>query len=168
MNAKEINVLKEEAAKEGYDISENDILYVILRQKISDSSIIYSALYGEINDEEISDYEKEKKLFFIKNKLFPKSQMITFEENRRELQDMIPKIRAKVADGSLSEKDGLVQEKDVRALLEKTFGTGNKEEGTQIIVNQRFEDVCPYCHHETPMPSKERCMEVYNLVERQK
>ena len=141
---------------------------MILRSKISDAKIAYSVIFGNASESVTSEYDRNAKLRFIKEEIFPSRKNISFEENRERLIDLIDEIQAQAKLGGIKAKDAVAQEAAIRVQLERTFSDGVKEEGNQIIVESRFSDVCPNCHHEIPLPTKERAMKIYNLIEKTK
>lgn len=166
MTNEEIQDLIQRSKKLGHEVTMKDISYVVLRNTIHDVPSAYYSLYSKGTDEIIGEYDRSKKISYLKNEIFPPKRTVSFEENREQLIVLLDKIKQQADTGEIKAKDAVAQEAAIRVQLERTFSTGNKEDGNQIIVESKFDDVCPYCHHEIALPPKERAMEVYNLMER--
>lgn len=166
MTNEAIQELIQKSKKLGYEVTMKDIGYAILRNTITDAASCYYTLYSKGTDDIVSEYDKSKKITYLRNDIFPPKRTVSFEENREQLIGLLDKIKQQSDTGEIKAKDAVAQEAAIRVQLERTFSTGDKEDGNQIIVESKYDDVCPYCHHEIALPPKERAMEVYNLMER--
>lgn len=128
MDIEEIKNIINKAKKSGYEIGLRDISYVILRSKISDAKIAYSVIFGNESENVTSEYDRNAKLRFIKEEIFPSRKNISFEENRERLIDLIDEIQAQAKLGGIKAKDAVAQEAAIRVQLERTFSDGVKED----------------------------------------
>lgn len=167
MTNEEIQDLIQRSKKKGYEVNLKDISYAILRNTIKDAPSAYYSLYSKGTNEIITEYDKSKKIAYLLNEIFPPKRTVSFEENREQLIGLLDKIKQQADTGEIKAKDAVAQEAAIRVQLERTFSTGNKEDGNQIIVETKYDDICPHCHHEIALPSKERAMKVYNLMEKE-
>jgi len=92
---------------------------------------------------------------------------ITKEENREALMAELDEISRLQRNGDLDAKDAVMARARIRFELNKNFEMDKSEDERRIlIVPQKHDIVCPHTHFEcTYMPTKEACMEHYNLKE---
>lgn len=168
----------------GHDVSVRDISYVLLSKEYDSDSIAYKSIFGKDSDKDIIDgYAKSKKIVFLNNYIKanfkkekePKKKKssadgnledITFEENKSALIDMIQRIPSLIASEKLSEKDAFKLEMEARTKLNDKFDV-EKEQGQQyVIVEKKFNFICPHLHKECYVYTKEDLMEKYGLIEK--
>ena len=93
---------------------------------------------------------------------------ISKEENRAELIRMIEVIKRDMDNGDIERKDGLKMIADIRVKLNDKFEI--EEQHTQrrlIVVPQKRDIICAHTQREcTYWPTKEACMQHYNLTEK--
>lgn len=92
---------------------------------------------------------------------------LTKEENREALMAELEEISRLQRNGELDAKDAIMARARIRFELNKNFEMEKSEDERKIIVvPQKHDIVCPHSHREcTYMPTKEACMEYYNLKE---
>jgi hypothetical protein len=56
---------------------------------------------------------------------------------------------------------------DIRVKLNDKFKVESKQQARYIVVQKRYNNVCPHCNREIYIPSKQDLMEEYNLTEKQ-
>lgn len=91
----------------------------------------------------------------------------TKEENKAALLRQIDEIEEAYQKGKISFKDKSSQIYAIRFRLQDKFDMERSgDERRIIVVPQKHDYICPYTHREcSKMPSKEACMEYYNLKE---
>lgn len=94
---------------------------------------------------------------------------LTKDENRKALMDELREINYLQKNGELEAKDAIMAKTRIRFELNKNFEMEKSDDERRIIVvPQKHDKVCPYTHREcTDMPTKEACMQYYNLVEKE-
>lgn len=168
----------------GHEVSVRDISYVLLSKEYDSDSIAYKSIFGKDSDKDIIDsYAKSKKIVFLNNYIkanFKKEKElkkkkssadgnledITFEENKSAIIDLIQKIKQQADIGAIEPKDALKMELDARTKLNDKFDV-EKEQGQQyVIVEKKFNFICPHLHKECYVYTKEDLMEKYGLIEK--
>ena len=182
MKIKDIEKTIEDAKAAGFDVSVRDISYVILFFEYNNAAVSYKSIYGGVaTDYDIDSYHNSPYIEFLRKyikKNFKNSKDtgtstekmfadITFEENKDALISMLDEIQKGVNDGKIDYKDGLKLQADIRFKLKDKFEIEKKESMQYVIVEKKYNDVCPTCHHEIYIPTKEDLMEKYNLIEKQ-
>lgn len=181
--------------KMGYTIMIRDISYVYLCRMFDDCKVVYKLLYGiNASDDEAeryanrpqtkilidyinSNYPIEEKQIEKKPEIFKKKKIdndedsITFDENRKGMEADIRAIEKLIKDSGNSldtkELSSLIKIKaDLRVKLNDKFGAGEKNEEQYIIVEPKFNYICPHTSKECYVYTKEDLMKKYNLVER--
>lgn len=184
MTVKEIERIIKEAKTMKHTISVKDISYVILFFEYSSASIAYKSIFDKnATDETINDYDKSKRIDFLKSYYFcnfkevnieqslvqrkvDSSSDITFEENKAELLSLIAAAKKGYEDGQIELKEYLVIEKDIRIKLNDKFNMSSENDQNLVIVETKFNSICPYCNREIYVPSKTDLMKKYNLIEK--
>lgn len=92
---------------------------------------------------------------------------ISFEENKAGLIELLNKLQQAIDNKEISTKDALKIEADVRTKLNDKFGASEKDNGNVVVVEPKFNYICPYTRRECYIHSKEECMKRYNLVEKE-
>ena len=74
----------------------------------------------------------------------------------------------KMETGEISFKDGATILKDIAIKLNDKFDVKEEVKDQIVIVEEKFDAICPYCSHEVALKpmSKIEAMEMYNLVEK--
>lgn len=168
----------------GHDISVRDISYVLLSKEYDSESIAYKSIFGkDSNRLQIDNYVSSSRIVALSNYIKanfkkekePKKKKssanggledITFEENKSAIIDLIQKIKHEAENGTIEPKDALKMELDARTKLNDKFDV-EKEQGQQyVIVEKKFNFICPHLHKECYVYTKEDLMEKYGLIER--
>lgn len=172
---KKLKELSEAAEKKGYEVKVRDVAFVVLCDEFEDKELAYRVAYGdECND--ISSYMKTSKIQFLndyvkyvsvdsESKQISEDRM-SFEENKRELIKLIKDIETAMENGEIEKKDGYARIVDIRTKLNDKFNVNENKQNRFIIVESKFNDICPYCGHEIRTQTKEELMAKYNLVEK--
>ncbi len=138
-------------------------------------SIAYMCLFGKDDDFKeykksaevtiLTDYMKRSKL--LTGYVAPTSGGITFEENKAELERLIIETQNALEQGLIEPKDALRIQADLRVKLNDKFNVQAKEEERTIVVERKFDFVCPTTHRECYQLNKEEAMKRWNLIEKQ-
>jgi hypothetical protein len=92
---------------------------------------------------------------------------ITFEENKKEMERLLAKTQKAMEDGLVDPKDALKIMADIRVKLNDKFKVESKNQYRQIIVEKKFDFVCPHTRHECYQLDKDFAMKKWNLIEKQ-
>lgn len=171
-----------------HDVSVRDISFVILSKEFDSASIAYKAIYGkDCSSSDIEEYDKSRKISALRtyiNSNFNKEEKstkktsknkgkedfedISFEENKAAIIQLIANVKQAAKDGTIDPKDALKMELDARTKLNDKFDV-EKEQGQQyVIVEKKFNFICPHLHKECYVYTKEDLMEKYGLIEKPK
>lgn len=175
-----LNDIVSECKSSGYDVKVRDICYSLLCRYFDDAETVYRCLFDPYGTESVATmqtYEKSSKVAFLEGKLkkFIYKQKgkketpdITFDENLRDMLKLKEDTQKKMETGEISFKDGATILKDIAIKLNDKFDVKEEVKDQIVIVEEKFDAICPYCSHEVasrPM-SKIEAMEKYNLVEK--
>lgn len=172
-----------------HDISVRDISFVILSREFDNDIVAYKAIFGKDSDRDIiEEYSSSKKISSLRtyikssfdkveNKPTPvkpkkeavskdKLSDITFEENKAAIIDLIKEIKELAAKGEIPAKDAKKMELDARTKLNDKFEVEKSEGQQYIIVEKKFNFICPHLHKECYIYTKEDLMEEYGLIEK--
>ena len=178
----------EDCKKAGHEIGIRDIAYVFLSKNFDDIRMPYRCLFGldvDYNPDYAETYDKTGRVEYLKGyvetnfsdgttskkrrkKSGGEDVDISFEENKAEIIKLIQETKDKEASGELDAKESLNMQTKLRVALNDKFGAKEDVKDQVVIVNQKYDDLCPNCFSEVarrPL-SKQEAMEMYNLVER--
>lgn len=158
---------------EDVDIRVRDIAYALLSRMFADRKTAYQCLFGADGyDEYVSSDIREKLDDYLKNEGFVRSFStdtdtgeISFEENKSALTKMIADIEADMAAGLIEKKDGYARIADIRYKLNDKFKVEAAKKDRMIIVEKKFDFVCPHTLRECYQLDKEDAMKRWNLIE---
>lgn len=100
---------------------------------------------------------------------------ITFEENREGLENQLVEIRALIEELK-ADPNGydpktmallIKTEADIRVKLNDKFGASEKISEQYVIVQKKFDFICPHTRRECYQMTKEDAMNKWNLVEKE-
>jgi hypothetical protein len=160
----------------GKPIRVRDIAYTLLA-KMFDAKTAFQCLFP--GEENIFDVYAEDKLRdeletylteqgYIKNLSTDEDTGgITFNENKREMEMLLEKTQRALDDGLIEPKDGLKILADIRVKLNDKFKVQEQSKDRMIIVEKKFDFVCPYTKHECYQLDKEDAMKKWDLIEKQ-
>jgi len=193
MTIEEVDKMMDDLVKRGYKPIRLDLAFALLRDIVGIEAAGYLLYRAPLKHPK--DYASSGKSMYIKKMLKdmglgyearpkePKKATenddsaqdnkkrltgdITREQNKTELLSLIERARRASENGDIDVKDALTMEKDIRVKLQDKFDMEKSEDERRIIVvPQKHDVVCPHTHREcTYMPTKEACMEHYNLKE---
>lgn len=177
----QISKIIDDCKSSGYTIKVRDISFVLLSECYEDMTLAYKVVFGsDFEDSEVEEYNASNALSFLRRYINSnyrnnasngsksgKINDITFEENKAEIIRLIHLADEKYASGEIEAKEHLKIVSDLRVKLNDKFKVQEEVKDQLVIVNQKYDDVCPYCHHEiaSKIMSMEEAMKKYNLVE---
>lgn len=168
------------ASDEGLSLKVRDISYVLLTRYFADKSYAYRVCFGadaDYSDEAINAYEEGDGYAFLKEALATVRDMgnvtydedITFEENKAYMLKLKKDTENAIEKNEIDKKDGFKILADLSVKLNDRFQVNAEVKDQVVIVEQKYNDVCPRCFAEIARRpiSKEEAMEMYDLIEKQ-
>ena len=168
------------ASDEGLSLKVRDISYVLLTRYFADKSYAYRVCFGadaDYSEEAINAYEEGDGYAFLKDALATVREMgnvtydedITFEENKAYMLKLKKDTEDAIEKKEIDKKDGLKILADLSVKLNDRFQVNSEVKDQVVIVEQKYNDVCPRCFTEIARRpiSKEEAMEMYDLIEKQ-
>ena len=160
--------------EKGVTVRVRDIAFTLLSKMFADSKTAYQCLFGQDGFDEYisSDYRTVLEDYmtqegYIRNiSTDAETGGITFEENKREMEKMLDDIKRDMEDGLIEKKDGYARMTDIRTKLNDKFKVEQQEQERTIIVEKKFDFVCPHTRHECYQLDKETAMNKFNLIEK--
>lgn len=165
------------ASSQGANLKVKDIAYVLLRRYFEDRSYAWRVCFSDADYDEktIDAYEESIGYKFLCEVLMDirdrggilYDEDITFEENKAYMLKLKRDTEIAMEAGELEKKDGLKILSDLSVKLNDKFSVQNEVKDQMVIVEHKYNDICPYCQHEVaskPM-TKEEAMATYNLKE---
>lgn len=173
MDNEQIRNTIEHFKEEGIDIRVRDIAYALLSRMFADRKTAFQCLFGtEGYDEYVSSEVREKLDDYLKFEGFVRSFStdgdtgeISFEENKSALTKMIADIETDMTAGLIERKDGYARIADIRYKLNDKFKVEAAQKDRMIIVEKKFDFVCPHTRRECYQLDKEDAMKRWNLIE---
>ena len=159
----------------GETVRVRDIAYSLLSRMFSDGATAYRCLFGEDGYEEYANDEMRNKLDdYMTQEGYIRSFStdadtggISFEENKSALTKMISDIEHDMEDGLIEKKDGYARIADIRYKLNDKFKVEAAQKDKMVIVEKRFDFICPHTRKECYQLDKEEAMKKWNLIEKQ-
>lgn len=165
------------ASSQGANLKVRDIAYVLLRRYFDDRSYAWRVCFTDADYDEktIDAYEEGVGYQFLCEVLADVrdrggllyDEDITFEENKAYMLKLKRDTEMAMEAGDLEKKDGLKILSDLSVKLNDKFSVQAEVKDQMVIVEHKYNDICPYCQHEVaskPM-TKEEAMATYNLKE---
>ena len=173
MDNEQIKKTIEHFKESGETIRVRDIAYTLLSKMFADSKTAYQCLFGTEGYDDYADGEMRGKLEqYMSDEGYIKSFStdadtggITFEQNRREMEILLEKTQQAMDDGLVDPKDGLKIMADIRVKLNDKFKVESKQRERTIIVQRKFDFVCPATRKECYQLDKDFAMKKWNLIE---
>ena len=173
MDNEQIKKTIEHFKDEGDTIRVRDIAYTLLSKMFVDNKTAYQCLFGtEGYDDYADDAMRGKLEQYLSDAGYIRSVSedndtgtITFEENRREMELLLKKTQQSMDDGLVDPKDGLKIMADIRVKLNDKFKVESKQQDRMIVVERKFNFVCPATRKECYQLDKEYAMKKWNLIE---
>lgn len=163
---------------QGENVRVRDIAYALLSEMFADPRTAYQCLFGGDTDG-YDEYSNDPMRDRLRRYLAVSGLMrtvgtddfgdgITFEENKREMEALLQRTQEAMDDGLVDPKDGLKLIADIRVKLNDKFKVERLQKERQIIVEKRFDFVCPHTRRECYQLDKEEAMRRWNLIENEK
>lgn len=194
ITVKDIEKIINDASKMKLEVTVRDISYVFLSFKYSVKDIAYKSIFEkDANSVTIEKYDKSKKIQFLKTYIasnFKEDNIekkkknvskkestidiesletdITFEENKAALVKLLQEVDEAIDRGDILYKDGTKMKIDIRSKLNDKFKVSDEGGQQYIIVERKFNFICPHLQKECYIYTKEDLMEEYGLVEKNK
>lgn len=165
----------------GHTIKVKDISYVLLCRNYDDVAVAYKVIFGDKTNSEILNYHNSRSISFLRDymdsnfaqqtketkrrKKKKDVEDITFEENKEAIIKMIKEVEEKEASGELDANQSAKLRAQLRIALNDKFQVKDEFKEQLVIVNTKYNDICPCCSHEIYIPTKEDLMAKYNLIE---
>lgn len=187
-----IAIVTDEAKRRGHDVRIRDIAYAILRMKLDDSYLAYNVVFGVPKDKDIEAYESlasnkflyeyfveqedeaRKKiekdttdddfLRLMQTKKVMDINDISFEENKAAMVELIQRTEDALAANKIDTDKGLKIIADLRVKLNDKFGASEKSNEQYIVVQPKFNTVCPHTRKECWEMTEEYAMNKFHLI----
>lgn len=163
--------------EQGENVRVRDIAYTLLAEMFADPKTAYQCLFGGESDgygEYSADPMRDSLKEYLTCEGFIRSVSddadtgtLTFEENKREMEALLRKTQKAMDDGLVDPKDGLKLIADIRVKLNDKFKMERQHQERQIVVEKRFDFVCPMTRRECYQLDREEAMRRWNLIEKQ-
>lgn len=161
--------------EEGENVRVRDIAYTLLSEMFADTKTVYQCLFGGETDG-YDEYSSDPMRDTLRDYLVEDGCIrsvsadageggITFEENKREMERLLAKTQKAMEDGVVDPKDGLKLIADIRVKLNDKFKMERQHQERQIIVEKKFDFVCPHTRRECYQLDKEYAMKKWDLIE---
>lgn len=195
MNNKEKNldIIVADATKFGFtDVRIRDVAFAVLQNFLNDSFIAYMVAFPteSKSQEEIDEYCQSPMQKFLQKRITkmlspkqPKKETtvviqqpiptqneqseddISFEQNKAELLRLLHDIEEGKNNGSISDKDAIKLETEIRVKLNDKFKVVDKDDTQYIIVQPKFNHICDITRRECWLQTKEYAMQHWHLIE---
>ena len=175
MDKEQIQSTIEDFKAKGKSVRVRDIAYTLLSKMFSDNNIAYQCLFGTEGYEAYiaDDMRAELEAYmtdmgYIRNfSTDEDTGGITFEENRREMANLLKQTQDALDASLIEAKDGLKIMADIRVKLNDKFKVESKQLAKMIVVEKKFDFICPHTRRECYQLDKDEAMRRWNLVEKQ-
>ena len=172
MDNEQIKKTIEHFKEQGDNVRVRDIAFVLLSKMFADAKTAYQCLFGTEGYDEYAEDPMRDALKdyltaegYIRTVSTDDSGGLTFEENKREMEQLLVKTQDAMDKGLVDHKDGLKLIADIRVKLNDKFKVEKQQKERQIIVEKRFDFVCPHTRRECYQLDKEEAMKRWNLTE---
>lgn len=173
MDNEQIKKTIEHFKESGETIRVRDIAYTLLSKMFADSKTAYQCLFGTEGYDEYADNEMRSKLeqylsdagYIRSVSTDDDSGEITFEENKKEMERLLEKTQVAMEAGVIEAKDALKIMADIRVKLNDKFKVESKKQDRMIVVERKFDFVCPHTRRECYQLDKDFAMKKWNLIE---
>lgn len=175
-----IKKIGEYCSVQGHDVRFRDIAYSVLRAIFNDAVLPYRAIFdAEASDIVIKNYDKSEKTKAIASYIKEHNLLgrettsrqitehdITFEENKAELVKMLAEVAEKQDNGEIDYIAASKLKVDIRTKLNDKFAVSENSNQQMIVVQPKFNHICPHTQKECWIQTKEYAMEHWGLIEK--
>lgn len=173
MDNEQIKKTIEHFKESGETIRVRDIAYTLLSKMFADSKTAYQCLFGSEGYDDYEDDEMRSKLeqyltdagYIRSVSTDDDSGEITFEENKKEMERLLATTQKEMEKGTIEAKDALKIMADIRVKLNDKFKVESKKQDRMIVVERKFDFVCPTTRKECYQLDKDFAMKKWNLIE---
>jgi hypothetical protein len=173
MDNEQIKKTIEHFKDEGDTIRVRDIAYTLLSKMFVDNKTAYQCLFGSEGYDDYADDGMRGKLeqylsdagYIRSVSTDDDSGEITFEENKKEMERLLAKTQVAMEAGAIEAKDALKIMADIRVKLNDKFKVESKQQDRMIVVERKFNFICPATRKECYQLDKEYAMKKWNLIE---
>lgn len=168
----QIKKIAEDAQTEGLNVRVRDVAFYILEKTFEDKALAYRTLFDSTaEDSKIEEYSGCAVRTYIQG-WFKKNaktvgdfaSSLTFEENRQALIDMLEEIDEAAENNKLKKGEALKMKADIRVKLQDKFGVGDEQEVTIVMVEPKYNKICPRFNVECYEQTREYAMKQFHLV----
>lgn len=168
----QIKKIAEDAQVEGLNVRVRDVAFYVLEKVFEDKAVAYRTIFDNTaDDSKIEEYAGCAIRAFIQ-KWFKKNaktvgdyaSVLTFEENRQALIDMLEEIDDAVSNNKLKKGEALKMKADIRVKLQDKFGVGDEQEVTIVMVEPKYNKICPRFNVECYEQTREYAMKQFHLI----
>ena len=171
----------QDCANKGHIVNARDIAYAILCMHFEDSLVAFKAIFrndNDYNEEYHNTYDNSDMMTYLKTyvdinlinkkKKRTKDDDISFEENKAYMLKLKKDTEDAMERHEIEKKDGLKILAQISTTLNDKFNVTSEEKNQIVIVNQKYDDLCPRCFTEIARRpiSKEEAIEMYDLIEK--
>ena len=157
----EIKGFIDDCSNIGAKIKVRDIAFFILKSYMLEE-IAYKCIFYDSNESLneylskssisiLDDYFSEKILPILKQEE-QESSGITYSENKIEMENLIRSLTSSINNNDYEdEKSKITAQKtvaDLRIKLSEKFNVSESSRNQIVKVEQKYNSICPYCHHE--------------------
>lgn len=168
INDEQMRQITEDCLGRGFKIKIRDIAFAVLAKTFGDDVLAYKIIYdaGDVNIYKnasnikyLLDYLEEKvfnkeRLPKVRTKKTKSEEELTFEENKAEIIKLIKKTQDDEAAGNIDSKQSLELQTKLRVTLNDKFSVKEDVQEQMVIVNAKYNAICPYCAHEISIEQK--------------
>lgn len=188
-----ISKIVSDCEQAGYNIRMADIGYIGLLNFFEDKEIAYEIIFrNDSAKTSVKEYEKSPQTKYLKQYIkenfrdlegekyssqksknaTERYKSLTFEENKEAMILMLGELKQAFDNKLLEYKDYAKMVSDIRIKLNDKFQVSDKTDDKMIVVNSKYNDICPYCSHEirvkTDKDLLEELKEEYDIIPKKK
>lgn len=146
-----------------HEVTVKDISYVILENTYCDREVSYYSINGKDcgkTEKEIKEYDESDAIECIRGYMISNRFILSEDERDTGLKNLsaeanqdgmirlIDEIYQAIDEKKMSKKDGLGRISDIRTKLQGKFNIEQSNDQLHIVVNNKYNAICPYCNHE--------------------
>jgi hypothetical protein len=169
-----IKEIVEHFKEKDMEVRVRDIAFILLSKMFSDPVTAYQCLFGTEGYDEYVESPKKSELEnyltdkgYIRSIITGSDEGITFEENKRAMEQLLVDVQRSLDDGLIEPKDAYARMADIRTKLNDKFKVESAKKDRLIVVEKKYNHICERYNCECYLPTVEDLKEMYNLVEKQ-